>query len=119
MSLDIHDARLEKRRDILLEHLRGLGNLMRGSLYTAQVRCGSQSCECAKAKSQRHAKVHLSVNVGGHTRNVYVGESRADRVASLIVEYNRARRIIEELTEINIELLRPARKRKATKEVKA
>jgi hypothetical protein len=106
--------RLEQRRDALLDSLRSLGNLMRGSLYTAHVRCGSPDCECAKGK--RHEKQHLSVNLHGRTRNVYVGERRASQVAALIAEYNRAWRIIDELTEVNVALLRATSARGAAKE---
>lgn len=117
MSTDIDRARLHKRRDQLLDRLRGLGNLMRGSLYTARIRCGSPACDCAKGL--KHEKVHLSVNIGGHTRNVYVGERRAEEVSALIAEYHRAWRIIEELTQVNIDLIRPPRSRRTTKEVQS
>jgi hypothetical protein len=104
---------LETRRDALLDSLRSLGNLMRGSLYTARVRCGVPSCECALGK--KHEKQHLSVNLHGRTRNVYVGERRAVQVAALIAEYNRAWRIIDELTEINVALLRATSARGAAR----
>lgn len=89
--------------------MRGLGNLMRGTLYTAHVRCGAPRCECAHG--EKHAKLHLSVNFKGRTRGLYVGEKRADAVAALLEEYQRAWRIIEGLTEVNLELLRPTRNR--------
>jgi hypothetical protein len=110
-------SRLEKRRDSLLEHLRGLGNLMRGSLYTAHVRCGSPKCECATGV--KHEKQHLSVKLHGRNRNVYVGEQRASEVAALVAEYNRAWRIIDELTEVNIELLRATSARGGARERKS
>lgn len=113
MNSDLDRVRLESRRDTLLEQLSRVGNLMRGSLYINRVRCGRASCECATG--EKHAQVHLSVNVKGRTRKVYVGERREGEVSALIAEYHRAWRIIQELTEINLELLRPARKRKATK----
>ncbi len=117
MSSNLDISRLEKRRDSLLDSLRGIGNLMRGSLYTARVRCGSSSCECAKGV--KHEKQHLSVKLNGRNHNVYVGEPRAEEVAGLIAEYHRAWRIIDELTEVNIELLRSARGRRAGKVAKS
>ena len=113
MDLDTARRRLEKRRDDLLERLRGLGNLMRGSLYTTHVRCGAPRCECVTG--EKHAKLHLSVNIQRRTRTAYVGERRAEEVGALIAEYHRAWRLIEELTEVNLELLRPSRTRKTAK----
>lgn len=117
MDLDNDRVGLENRRDTLIEYLRRLGNLMRGSVYVNRVRCGRSSCECATG--EKHAQVHLSVNVNGRTRKVYIGERRADEVSALVAEYHRAWSIIEELTEINLELLRPAKSRKAAKAVKS
>lgn len=110
-------VRLEKRRDLLLEHLAQLGNLMRGCIYTTHVRCGAAGCECVTG--EKHAKVHLSVSMKGRTRTAYVGERRTEEVGALIAEYHRAWRIIEELTEVNLELLRPARGRKGPKAAKS
>ena len=109
MPTELERIQLEKRRTALVRQLRGLGNLMRGTLYTAHVRCGSPRCECARG--EKHAKIHLSVNMKGRTRGLYVGEKRAAAVATLLEEYQRAWRIIEELTEVNLELLRPTRNR--------
>lgn len=96
--------RVEKQRDALIEELRGLGNLMRGTLVRAQVKCGRKGCECATG--QKHEKVHLSLNLHGRTQGCYVGRGREEAVASLLREYQRAWRIIEQLTEINLGLLR-------------
>jgi hypothetical protein len=117
MDSDLAYRRLEKRRDALVERLRGLGNLMRGTVYTTYVRCGAPKCECATG--EKHAKLHLSVNLKGRTRTAYVGERRAQQVEALIAEYHRAWRIIEELTEVNLELLRTSRRRRAGKEGRA
>ena len=113
MPTELERIRLSKRRDKALHELQNLGNLMRGSLVTTGVRCGAPNCECAKG--HKHQKVHLSVNLKGRTRTAYVGEKRADQVQELLDEYRRAWRLIEELTEINLELLRPTKSRKAAR----
>lgn len=117
MDSNLARVRLEKRRDTLLEHLRSVGNLMRGSIYTTYVRCGAAGCECVTG--EKHGKLHLSVNMKGRTRTAYVGERRAEEVGALIAEYHRAWSLIEELTEVNLELLRPSRGRKGAKAVKS
>ena len=116
MPTEIERIRLLKRRDSAIEQLRTLGNLTRGSLYTTTVRCGRAGCECEKGL--KHPKLHLSIRMKGRTRNVYVGQKRAEEVEALLAEYRRAWRLIEELTEVNLELLRPTRNRSAGKEVK-
>jgi hypothetical protein len=96
--------KLEQQRDALLGELRGLGNLMRGTLGEVHVKCGRPGCACAEGR--KHRKVHLSVNLHGRTRSCYVGQERKAQVAPLLAEYERAWRLINALTAVNLALLR-------------
>ena len=97
-------AALEQRRRVVLRQLRRLGNLMRGTIVERGIRCGRATCECARG--EKHPKVYLSVNVRGRTQGAYLGHGRVAAVAPLLAEYQRAWRLINELTEVNLELLR-------------
>ena len=101
-----HDEQkdLERQRDALIEQFHGLGNLMRGTLTRARVKCGRKGCECEDG--WKHEKVHLLLNFRGRTRTRYVGREREPEVAALLSEYQRGWQIIEELTAVNLELLR-------------
>ena len=94
---------MEKRRDALIEQLQGVGNLMRGTLVKTKVRCGRKGCICESG--EKHVKLHLSVKLHGQSKGCYVG-GREEAVGSLIREYQRAWHIIEQLTEVNLELIR-------------
>ena len=96
--------RLAQQRDALLAQLRGLGNLMRGTVIELGVRCGRPGCACAEGV--KHPKVHLSVNLGGRTRGCYLGRAREALVTPLLAEYQRAWRVINELTAVNLALVR-------------
>jgi len=95
---------LEQQRDALLAELRGLGNLMRGTIGTVGVKCGRPGCACAQGV--KHNKIHLSVNLHGRTRSCYLGREREAVVAPMIAEYERAWRLITDLTAVNLALLR-------------
>ena len=117
MITDRERRRLEQQRAALIEQLRGLGNLMRGTVMQVGVKCGRVGCACEGG--EKHPKVHLSVNLGGRTRGCYLGREREALVAPLIAEYQRAWRVINELTAVNLALVRgghpdgrPGRKRK-------
>lgn len=106
LSMKGHDQakELERQRDVLIGQLHGLGNLMRGTLSRARVKCGRKGCECEDG--WKHEKVHLLLSFRGRTRTRYVSREREPEVAALLSEYRRAWQIIEELTAINLELLR-------------
>ena len=96
--------KLEQQRDALLVELGGLGNLMRGTIGEVDVKCGRPGCACTQGV--KHRKVHLSVNLHGRTRSCYLGREREAVVAPLIAEYERAWRLINDLTAVNLTLLR-------------
>ncbi len=106
MLTDRERKRLERRRDALIAELGGLGNLMRGTVVETEVRCGRPGCACEQG--EKHRKVHLSVNLQGRTRGCYLGREREAVVAPLLAEYERAWRLINDLTAVNLELLRGA-----------
>ena len=58
------------------------------------------------AGASQVVKVHLSVNLGGRTRGCYLGREREALVTPLIAEYQRAWRVINELTAVNLALVR-------------
>ena len=102
MLTDRERKRLEQEREALVEQLRGLGNLMRGTVIQVGVKCGRAGCGCERG--EKHRKVHLSVNLGGRTRGFYLGREREPLVAPLIAEYQRAWRVINALTTVNLAL---------------
>ena len=104
MLTDRERKRLEQEREALVEQLRGLGNLMRGTVLQVGVKCGRAGCGCERG--EKHRKVHLSVNLGGRTRGCYLGREREALVAPLIAEYQRAWRVINALTTVNLALVR-------------
>lgn len=119
MMTDRERKRLEEQREGLIEQLRGLGNLMRGTVIEVGVKCGRAGCACERG--EKHRKVHLSVNLGGRTRGCYLGREREAVVAPWIREYQRAWRVINALTAVNLALVRgthaggrPRRKRRGS-----
>jgi hypothetical protein len=104
MITDRERKRLEQQREALIGQLRGLGNLMRGTVIEVGVKCGRAGCGCERG--EKHRKVHLSVNLGGRTRGCYLGREREAVVAPWIAEYQRAWRVINALTAVNLALVR-------------
>ena len=84
-------GKLRMRLRRLERRLSGIGPVMRGSV----VRIG---------KGMKGP--YLSVSVKGRTRLVYLGEARAKEAARMTRRYRALERIVLEMTEIRMELLR-------------
>ena len=101
---DAQLARLEQKRDRLLDELHHLPDLMRGKVYDRERKCGRASCPCATG-GPRHPGLQLTVNLGGRTRTRYVRQGERVAVEAKVAAYRRLWTLVDELTEVNLELL--------------
>jgi len=97
-------ARLEQRRRRLLDQLHQVPDLMRGTLYERERKCGRAACTCATG-GPRHKGLQLTVNVGGRTRTRYVRQGERAMIEERITAYRRLWEIVEELTAVNLALM--------------
>jgi hypothetical protein len=101
---DAQIARLEQRRERLLDELRHLPDLMRGKVYARERKCGRASCTCASG-GPRHPGLQLTVNLGGRTRTRYVRQGERAAVEAKVAAYRRLWELVDEVTEVNLALL--------------
>jgi hypothetical protein len=111
--------RLQQRRAALLERLSTFSNLMRGSVYEKLRKCGRPACACATGGA-KHTTLQLTVFLRGKTHTRYVRQGELAQVQAWTANYHRLLEIVDELTEVNLELLRgshpggkPTRRRRA------
>lgn len=102
---DSRTAKLEARRDALLAHLRSTPNFMRGTVNERQRKCGRAACPCATG-GPRHAGLQLTVNLDGITHARYVRQGELGQIQALLQAYRDLWGIINELTRVNLELIR-------------
>ena len=101
---DAQSARLEHRRECLLDELHHLPDLMRGKVYERERKCGRAACTCASG-GPRHRGLQLTVNLGGRTRTRYVRQGERAVVEAKVAAYRRLWALVDELTEVNLALL--------------
>ena len=95
---------LRRRRRKLETTMAGLGPLMRGSVVELATTCGNPNCRCARG--HKHKKLYYSMSRKGKTTLVYLGKSRALLARQYSDNYKRLLEIVEEMTTINMQLLR-------------
>ena len=96
---------LEARRDALLARLHTLPNLMRGSVYARERKCGRAACPCATG-GPKHPTRQLTVTLRGRTRTRYVRQAELEQVQALLAAYHALWALVEALTAVNLALLR-------------
>jgi hypothetical protein len=103
-SLSVRQLRARRRR--LAKGLPDVEGLLRGSLVEQGRRCGKTGCRCSRG--ELHGPyVYLAVGRGpALSRLVYVPSSLADQVRIRVELTAAAETALEEISAINLELLR-------------
>jgi hypothetical protein len=81
----------KRRMTVLERQLAGLGSVMRGNIVT---------------NGKKHPQAYFSLNKDGKTRLIYLGEGRLPKAKKLSENYKRMVEITEEMTVINMDLLK-------------
>ena len=95
---------LLRRRERWCEELGRVPNLIRGSRVRGKKKCGRPGCKCQKKPCHPH--VVISTHRDGKTNIVYVPKASEGNAQAAVKAYHRAGHIIDQLSNINIELLK-------------
>jgi hypothetical protein len=97
---------LKKRRQALQRKLPSLVAILRGSLIERYKRCGKPGCKCAKGRGHG-PKYYLSISYPRLRPQMdYIPQEFHHQTKKFLANYQRARKILEEICEINRKLLR-------------
>jgi hypothetical protein len=79
--------------------------LVKGSVYQMQTRCGNPSCHCAKPHGARHAATVLSWSEAGKTRIRSVPQADRTRLRGLTENYRHLRQARAHLVKLHQQVL--------------
>ena len=88
-----------------LEDLLPLRQLVKGSVYDLQTRCGKPSCHCASEQGPLHRSTVLSWSDHGKTRLRTVPPGERPRLAQLTENYRRFRQARAALVKLHRQML--------------
>ena len=97
--------KLLKQRALLLAELSRLPHLLHGSWVERFSVCSRADCRCRRG--ERHGPRHyLAVRENGRQRQKYVPNSQVAAAQAGRGEYQRLREIVDEITRINLALMK-------------
>jgi len=89
------------------------GNLLKGSLIERFTVCTRPGCRCARGhKHGPYLYVSVSVFDGKRSRQVYVPKSMEKEVRSWVKNYGSTKKLIDNISAINIELIKLKRQKR-------
>lgn len=112
--VSIPDAATRQRqilRDLAAEYGRQLrqilqvGELVKGSVYQIETRCGNPGCHCAQPRGRLHPATVLSWSEGGRTRMRSLGVDQRTPIRRLSEQYRRLRQARAAVVRIQQQML--------------
>lgn len=97
-------AVLLKKKEFLRKSLIEIHPILRGSVVTLGIKCGNSNCKCARGET--HPSVYFSISKKGKTRIIYLGKKVQAQAEEWVVNYEKFKEIVDQLTEVNVEILR-------------
>ena len=98
-------SRLRADLSLLLRDILQPRQLLKGSLYQLQTRCGKPSCHCASRRGRLHSSPVLSWSQAGKTRVRSVGAEDIARYRRLAEDYRRFRQSRAALVKLQRRIL--------------
>jgi hypothetical protein len=98
--------RLLEERKKAIQRLGKVPEVLRGTLLERMTQCGKPGCKCMRGEKHGPA-YYLTVSYSkGRTRQAYVPKERKQLAQAWIENYHRVWEALEEISRINLELLR-------------
>ena len=97
--------RFKKEKLKVIQKIRSLDNVIRGSIFEMKRLCGKENCSCAKTKIP-HKSMFLSFKYEGKTQMIPIKKNQIPQLKMRIKDYKELKAAIDELARINAELLR-------------
>ena len=96
---------MEDKRNALSKKLAQYSSIVRGSITSVCAKCSRANCICDK-RTPRKAYRLTYKDRQQKTQIVYVPRSRLPEIKRMIVNYSKSRKVLEQLIETNIRILR-------------
>lgn len=98
------EKELKRRLHSLKTHMDNIGPVMRGSVVKLGTKCGNPKGKCAQG--EKHVQYYFSLSKDRKTKLIFLGNDRVAKANQYAANYRKLLELIEEMTSINIELVK-------------
>jgi hypothetical protein len=104
MRVPRHPTNIRRMLESRVKQMAARKPVLAASLVSFERRCGKPGCHCASG--EKHHGHQLTYNVRGKTRTVYVPVDFTEEVRGWIDEHRRLKRLLQEITQLALALVR-------------
>ncbi|MGH7880064.1 MAG: DUF6788 family protein [Candidatus Binataceae bacterium] len=99
-----HPGNIRRMLAARLKRVVAIRPVLAASLVSVRRVCGQPSCHCHRG--EKHLAHQLTYQVRGKTHTVYVPVDFTEEVRSWIEEHRRLKRLLHEITQLSLDLVR-------------
>ena len=96
---------LNKKQQKLIAEFKSIDNFIKGAVFVYERVCGKSNCKCKKT-GEKHKSLFLSYRGENKNHLVPIKKSIAKKVEQWSNNYKKLREIINELTKVNVEIIK-------------
>ena len=90
---------------VKMKQLTKLKKIVKGTVNKVYTKCGNSNCKCAKG--EKHPAFQLTYKAENNlTKTIYLSKNKVNMTLERIENYKLARKLFNEIVELNIELLK-------------
>lgn len=97
--------KLNQKREALLRKLETHCDFLRGSITDVCAKCSRANCICQQKSSRRSYRLTYK-DALQKTKTVYIPQSQLGKARAMVENYQRIRKITEQLIQINVEIFK-------------
>jgi hypothetical protein len=105
MFIPDHPTLIRTMLQARLKQLHTTCPILAATFNTVQRRCGKASCRCSRG-GPRHPTQQVTFPRHGKTASVYVPKELASEVQAWIAEHHRIKRLLQEISQLSLALIR-------------
>ena len=105
MRVRRHPGNIRRMLASRLKRVRASKPLLAASLAAISKICGNPACHCQRG-GDKHLAYHVTYKERGKTHTVYVPLDFTEEVRSWIEEHRRLKRLLQEITQLSLALVR-------------
>jgi len=87
------------------------GSFLRGNPVIMERTCGNKNCRCV-LEGKKHKSLYISKNKDGNRKMIYVPKRLEDEVRAKLDAYQRIKRLVEKISELNYKELKMKKDKK-------
>lgn len=102
--------KLRRKANRIRQEMRELGQMFMGSINIRRIKCGKANCKCTRG--QLHECWYITYKERGKTKTISIPKDSRGEALMLRRNYRKMKKLIKELSIVNLELIRGRRKSK-------